>query len=201
MNSKPGLRLAMKPTGEQRELIVNTWNSLGAPPITVKILNRIQRALAQAIGPQAVVSPASIARVLTDEGAELHHPDVIESDARWREKRLKQSALRARTDLTKPLTLSGAQALLKQFEKLRQEPSVKNDREELRRLSEAARNEKARAQLLAQDVALSDVARKAQREIAEWFRVWLQTPEIFNDWLDLRQRSPEFRETFGAYGN
>ena len=33
-------------------------------------------------------------------------------------------------------------------------------------------------------------------EIAEWFSVWLKQPEIFSDWLELRQRSKDFRERF-----
>ncbi len=35
-----------------------------------------------------------------------------------------------------------------------------------------------------------------ETEIAEWFTVWLQTPEIFDDWLELRRRSANFREQF-----
>jgi len=26
--------------------------------------------------------------------------------------------------------------------------------------------------------------------------VWLQTPNLFDDWLDLRRRSPDFRNKF-----
>ena len=189
----------MKTTDEQRELIVNAWTKLGRAPVTARILSRIEQALAKQFGKDTIVSPASIARVLTDEGAELRHPDLIESDVRWREKRLKQSALFPRNDLTNPLTLKSSEALLKRFENLRQELSIKNDIEELSRLREAALNEKAKAQLLARDRLLSESVRKQQEEIAEWFRVWLQTPEIFDDWLDLRQRSPGFKETFSAH--
>jgi hypothetical protein len=39
--------------------------------------------------------------------------------------------------------------------------------------------------------------RDEKREIAEWFRIWLETPDAFFDWLDVRKASPTFREKFG----
>jgi len=37
-------------------------------------------------------------------------------------------------------------------------------------------------------------------EIANWFRIWLETPDAFFDWLDVRKQSPEFREKFPQAG-
>jgi len=33
-------------------------------------------------------------------------------------------------------------------------------------------------------------------EIVQWLAIWLQNPEIFEDWSELRQNSLEFRERF-----
>jgi len=193
------MKSAEIPNREKRELIVETWTKLGHAPVTARMLSRIQRALARQFGIDTTDSPASIARVLADEGAELRHPDVIEFDARWRESSFKKSELAIATDdAAKPLTLESAEALLKRFERLRRKYSGDAKSDRLRQLREAALNEKAKAQLLARDGALDDSLRKVQGEIAEWFRVWLQAPEIFDDWLDLRRRSSEFRETFKA---
>ena len=193
------MKSAEIPNREKRELIVETWTKLGHAPVTGRMLSRIQRALARQFGIDTTDSPASIARVLADEGAELRHPDVIEFDARWRESSFKKSELAIATDdAAKPLTLESAEALLKRFERLRRKYSGDAKSDRLRQLREAALNEKAKAQLLARDDALDDSLRKVQGEIAEWFRVWLQAPEIFDDWLDLRRRSSEFRETFKA---
>ena len=193
------MKSAEIPNREKRELIVETWTKLGHAPVTATMLSRIQRALARQFGIDTTDSPASIARVLADEGAELRHPDVIEFDAQWRESSLKKSELAIATDdAAKPLTLESAEALLKRFERLRRKYSGDAKSDRLSQLREAALNEKAKAQLLARDGALDDSLRKVQGEIAEWFRVWLQAPEIFDDWLDLRRRSSEFRETFKA---
>ena len=35
-------------------------------------------------------------------------------------------------------------------------------------------------------------------EVVEWITVWLQTPDIFDDWLALRKNSADFRKRFGA---
>ena len=36
---------------------------------------------------------------------------------------------------------------------------------------------------------LSAAKRAEKEEIASWFRVWLETPELFSDWIDLRRRA------------
>src|SRR6266508_2157384 len=74
-------------------------------------------------GPGSEESPAAIARVLADEGAELRHPEVIELDARWREAKIESHTARFKglEDLLtgKPLRLKKAEALIKRLEKLR----------------------------------------------------------------------------------
>ena len=57
---------------------------------------------------------------------------------------------------------------------------------------------KQRAASLASNPRLSPEKREEKREIASWFRVWLEAPELFADWLDLRKESPEFRRRFRA---
>jgi hypothetical protein len=38
--------------------------------------------------------------------------------------------------------------------------------------------------------------REEKVEIANWFRIWLETPDAFFDWLDVRKQSPDFRTRF-----
>ncbi|MGH9342314.1 MAG: hypothetical protein ACRD19_00905 [Terriglobia bacterium] len=40
--------------------------------------------------------------------------------------------------------------------------------------------------------------RREKREIAAWFRVWLETPDLFFEWLELRKQSQEYQELFGS---
>ena len=38
--------------------------------------------------------------------------------------------------------------------------------------------------------------RAEKAEIAEWFKLYLQSPEIFENWIKLRQNSKDFKEKF-----
>ena len=38
--------------------------------------------------------------------------------------------------------------------------------------------------------------RDQKQEILEWFRIWLETPDTFFDWLDLRKQSAEYQHRF-----
>ena len=56
---------------------------------------------------------------------------------------------------------------------------------------------KQRALQLAANPRVREEKRREKREIASCFTVWLQTPDIFSDWLGLRKQSEEFRREFG----
>ena len=46
-----------------------------------------------------------------------------------------------------------------------------------------------------------DYANRKQhvKEIAEWFRIWLEMPDGFFHWLEVRKAAPEFRGAFGQF--
>jgi len=52
---------------------------------------------------------------------------------------------------------------------------------------------KQRAASLARNPRVSARKRREKEEIASWFRVWLEAPDLFFDWLELRQQSDEFQ--------
>jgi hypothetical protein len=60
---------------------------------------------------------------------------------------------------------------------------------------------KLRAEGLAANPRVSPERRAEKREIASWFRVWLENPDIFFDWLEVRKRSEEFQTTFARPGS
>ena len=53
-----------------------------------------------------------------------------------------------------------------------------------------------RAINMAANGRLGPVKRCEKQEIARWFKVWLEVPDLFFDWLDMRQKSREFRRNF-----
>jgi len=58
------------------------------------------------------------------------------------------------------------------------------------RLSEGLR----RARRLAGDARLSPAKRREKEEIARWFQLWLEGPDLFFDWLSARQDTAAYRD-------
>ena len=184
----------------RREKVVDVWRSLGEPRVGEDELRQIQKALSREfVSAAAVISPATIARILVDEGAELRHPEIIEFDARWREARIENQAkaLNSIGRLTdaKALSLKQAEGLIKRLEKLRQRFDRTGD-EQSRRLRSVAIEGRQAALLRAKSRSLGDAEQLEQAEIGEWLRIWLQTPALFDQWLELRKSSSDFRKKF-----
>lgn len=174
------------------------WQQQGRPPVGAELLKTIQNEMETIFDGRRALSPASIARILADEGAELRHPQIIEFDAEWREANLKAGAGKFheldRFSTAAWLNLDQAETFIAILEKLRRDfENDDSDLTELRRLTVEARE---RAQTMAKNRTLDETVRAQQAEIAEWLRVWLQTPALFADWLELRRRSNEFRRKF-----
>jgi len=187
----------------RREKVVEAWRSLGAPRVGEDELRQVQEVLAKEfVAADNPISPAAIARILADVGAEMLHPEIIEFDARWREARIKREAERfgklERISSAKPMNREQAEALLKELETLRQRFAAEADAVALAELTTVAANARRAAQLLAKDPASDSSRRAEQVEISQWIKVWIQTPNLFADWLALRKSSPEFLKRFGA---
>ena len=184
----------------RREKVVDVWRSLGEPRVGEDELRQIQKALSREfVSAAAVISPATIARILVDEGAELRHPEIIEFDARWREARIENQAkaLNSISRLTdaKALSLKQAEGLIKRLEKLRQRFDRTGD-EQSRRLRRVAIEGRQAVLLRAKSRSLGDAEQLEQAEIGEWLRIWLQTPTLFEQWLELRKSSTDFQKKF-----
>jgi hypothetical protein len=182
------------------ELMIEVWDDLGNPPVGEAVLQQVMRALRDKFQDGAVESPAGIARALIDAGAELRHPEVLEFDAKWRERASQEHAEKAPAPLFDPeneWSLQTGVAWIRELEKLRLDAAEGNDRKAVKRFEELARETKQHALTLAASRALNSSQVAAAAEIAEWLTIWLQTPQLFQTWLDLRQQSTEFQEKFG----
>src|SRR5256885_16214028 len=59
-----------------------------------------------------------------------------------------------------------------------------------------ARRGKRRAEINARNRKVEPQKRAEKEEMSNWFRIWLETPDAFFDWLDVRKKSPEFKAKF-----
>ena len=151
-------------------LIIDAWKPLDKEVVGAAELESIRETIVERFGADA--SPASIARALADHGVPLGHPEILQADVRWREGNLFFTP----EDLTLE-TLEDATALMDKLESL--EPGEQ--------LYQQVRQLKSELEL---------VPTWLGQEVAQWLTIWLQTPEIFGEWLELRRSTAEFRERF-----
>jgi hypothetical protein len=173
----------------KRDLIIEVWEALDCESVGARELKQIQRVVEKEFGAVSVDSPAAIARILAEEGAVLRHPDVLSLDTEWREREL--SALISSDELNFS-GLAAAAASIKKLDMLRRKFEAHSEQLQLVRLREMTVKLKQDALLVARSKIVERQQRMEAREIAQWLTVWLQSPEIFEDWISLRKRSPEF---------
>ncbi|MBV8856889.1 MAG: hypothetical protein JOZ02_08175 [Acidobacteria bacterium] len=181
----------------KRELMIEVWEHLDCESVGAKELEAVRAAVRERFGEGAVESPARVARVLADEGAELRHAEVLEMDARWRTQDPYEAAFR---NVLKFSTFEEAAASIRRLDNLRKQFRRKGDKEGLRRVQETVLKGKQRAQMIARNQSVNERKRAEKAEMAEWFTVWLNQPEIFEDWLSLRLASKDFRARFTEAG-
>lgn len=163
-------------------LIVETWARTGKDVVSASDLTLIHDALAERFGSAA--SPASIARVLADYGARLAHPEVLQSDTRWRERQ----HLFTPDDLAFD-SIDAAFRFIDKLQRAHDQPSLRT----------TVLTIKQELELLSTSSGFPATRRAVAREAAQWLTVWLQNPQIFIEWLDLRRTTDEFRELFGTF--
>ena len=79
--------------------------------------------------------------------------------------------------------------LLRKF-KQEEEPTA------VERVLEVARLGRRRAEMIARNHKVEPEKRAEKEEIMQWFKVWLETPDAFFDWLEVRKSSPDFQRRF-----
>ena len=169
----------------KKEVIESAWDELGSESVGARELELIQRALEQSLGRAAVESPAQIARALADLGVKLRHPEVLTADFEWREAQVEVLFESSDIDFG---TIESAISSIERIEMRRVRFLDLGDADAVQSLKEYVRDLKAELVERKTEVTL---------EVVQWATIWLQTPEIFSDWLALRQKSPEFIRKFG----
>jgi len=173
----------------KRDLIIEVWEDLDCDSVGAQELQQIQKVVSESFGEGAWESPAAIARTLADEGAVLRHPEVLDFDTQWREQNLTTLLLPDELNFSDLVESSKS---ITRLDELRRRLEGEGDQVRLRRLRELALSIKGESQRLARSKIAGEKKRAEAREIAQWLTVWLQEPDMFEDWLSLRRRSLEF---------
>jgi len=176
------------------ELIIEVWEKLDCETVGASEIEAIETAVADVFGKPAVESPMRIARLLADEGAELRHSEIMDLYVKRASDRPYDAALGTILDTE---NLRTALKSIRQMDNVRRKFESGADREGLRLLKKKAIEEKEGKLVIAKKANVAADKRLEASEMAEWLTIWLQSPEIFEKWFELRRKSADFISKFG----
>jgi hypothetical protein len=176
------------------DLVIEVWEKLDCESVGAKEIEAVEMVVREKFGASANESPMIIARLLADEGAELRHAEIMKLDV---ERRLESPYDAMFRNILKFSDFKQTLASIRRLENLRKKFLAENDREGLRLVRETALKGKTRSQMIAKNEKVEKKKREQKQEIVEWFTIWLQSPEVFENWITLRQNSPDFLKRFG----
>lgn len=177
------------------DLIIEVWEKLDCENVGRNELVAIENAVRDRFGKQAVESPMKIARLLADEGAELRHAEIMEL---YIERRSDMPYAPEFRNLINTNDLRATHHSLRMIENLRRKYSSNSDKDGIRLLRQQVISAKENAKKIATDSRTNKETAEEKTEIAEWLTIWLQSPELFENWVALRLASNDFIAKFGS---
>jgi len=169
----------------KRELVLDIYDNEAMGEVTAREIAVINQALIEEYGEGGAMTPAEIARILHDEDLPVRFDQV------FRMMTTTEKYENAFARFLENDDLADAEKSIRGIDELYRKFKQAGDRAGMRFAFEAARTAKQNATELSRLPDLSAAQRLEQAEIAEWFAVWLQTPDLFTEWLGLRKASME----------
>lgn len=172
----------------KKELILDAARRIGASRFTAAEIEQLRRKLIADHGTEAKTGADYIADVLKAAGWK-----VVESQQAEVEEQFEEEF----EELLHFRTLEDAEVCLTRLDELMRRFRAHKETAAVGRVLEVARLGKRRAEMIARNAKVTPAKRAEKTEISNWFRVWLEAPDAFFDWLDVRKKSPEYAEQFG----
>ncbi len=179
----------MKRTAQptKKHLILEIARELAAPRFTPAEVEQIRRQLVARLGAAGKTSPDYIAGVLETAGLRVVWSTRADTEGHYEEEF---------HDLLHFATLQDAEMCLVRLDELLRKFRAEGERAAAERVLEVARLGRRRAEMIARNPKVEPLKRAEKEEIMQWFKIWLDTPEAFFDWLEVRKQSPEFHQRF-----
>jgi hypothetical protein len=171
----------------KKELILRTAREIGAQMFTPAEIDQLRRRLIAEHGEEGKTGNDYIADVLKDAGLKVALTLQEEAEEQYEEEF---------EDLLHFKTLEDAEVSIMRLDELMRKFQAHGEHAAVERVLNVARLGKRRAEMISRNPKVEKAKRKEKEEIANWFRIWLETPDIFFDWLDVRKQSAEFRAQF-----
>lgn len=171
----------------KKAMILEAAEEIHAPKWTPAEIDQLRRRLLAEHQEAGKVSSDYIVDVLKDAGMKVALSQQEEAEEQFEEEF---------EDLLHFKTLQDAEVSLMRLDELMRRFRTHGEKAAVDRVLDVARLGKRRAEMIARNHKVEPHKREEKEEIANWFRIWLETPDAFFNWLDLRKQSPEFQSRF-----
>lgn len=171
----------------KKELILEIGRSLSVNRFTPAEVEQIRRQLIVRLGESGKTSPDYIADVLEDAGLRVLWSTKADTEGHYEEEF---------HDLLHFATLEEAEICIMRLDELLRKFRAEEEGVAAERVLEVARLGRRRAEMIARNPKVDSKKRDEKEEILHWFQIWLETPDTFFDWLEIRKQSPEFQQRF-----
>jgi hypothetical protein len=171
----------------KRDLILETAREIGASKWTLAEIDQLRRRLQAEHGDAGKTGSDYIADVLKSAGWKVLTTLQEEAEEQYEEEF---------EDLLHFKTLEDAEVSIMRLDELIRKFRAHAEHAAVERVLGIARLGKRRAEMISRNQKVEPQKRAEKVEIANWFRIWLETPEAFFDWLDVRKQSPDFKSKF-----
>ena len=166
------------------DLIMEVWEKLDCEDVGRVEIEAIRSVLDDRFSLTDRETPMKLARLLADEGAVLRHSEILKYDVEVRRQKAVAGISSIATE-SREAALGSLRAITSQF---RLESDNPRKQESLRKLALSTKEHLLRV-TESTDKSAESKARAA--EIAEWISIWLQSPDMFEAWIDARMRKRE----------
>ena len=171
----------------KKELILEVAREIGAHQYTPAEIDQLRRRLIAEHGEDGKTGNDYIADVLKNAGIKVVLTLQEEAEEQYEEEF---------EDLLHFKTLEDAEVSIMRLDELMRKFRSQGEHAAVERVLNVARLGKRRAEMISRNNKVEAHKRAEKVEIAGWFRIWLETPDAFFDWLDVRKQSPEFSAKF-----
>jgi hypothetical protein len=171
----------------KKELILKIARELSVPRFTPAEVEQIRRQLVAQLGPGGKTSSDYIAGVLETAGMRIVWSTKADTEGQYEEEF---------HDLLHFATLEDAEICIVRLDELYRKFKEDEEHAAVERVFEVARMGRRRAEMIARNHKVEPDKRAEKEEIMQWFKVWLDTPDAFFDWLEVRKSSPDYQSRF-----
>jgi hypothetical protein len=173
----------------KKEAIIEAARALHQTQFAPAEFERIRRRLIAQSGAEGDVSVDYVASTLQDAGFAVVRSTRADTGGRYEEEF---------HELLHFSTLDEAEVCLIRLDELLRRFQATNERAAAERVREVGRLGRRRAEMITRNRKVAPAKRAEKEEVARWFGIWLETPDAFFDWLEIRKHAPEFEQRFGA---